>query len=100
MRELGLVQFLTAKIQAPIILTMHAPNSPNYEFKAFYNLVRDKGFILYPGKLTQAETFNIGCIGAMPSVRTKCGSSACDWRCVKGVGNKDKERGQLLRACC
>lgn len=65
MRELGLVQFLPAKIQAPIIVTMHAPNSPNYEFKAFYDLVRDKGFILYPGKLTQAETFRIGCIGAI-----------------------------------
>jgi len=27
--------------------------------------VRDKGFILYPGKLTQLETFRVGCIGAI-----------------------------------
>jgi 2-aminoethylphosphonate-pyruvate transaminase len=27
--------------------------------------VRDKGFILYPGKLTQMETFRVGCIGAI-----------------------------------
>ncbi len=38
---------------------------PNYTFKAFYDRVRDKGFILYPGKLTQVETFRVGCIGAI-----------------------------------
>ena len=27
--------------------------------------MRDKGFILYPGKLTQLETFRVGCIGAI-----------------------------------
>ena len=52
------------KIQAPIILTFHAPPDPGYNFKDFYARVRDKGFILYPGKLTQVETFRVGCIGA------------------------------------
>ena len=36
-----------------------------YSFTEFYNRVRDKGFILYPGKLTQVETFRVGCIGAI-----------------------------------
>ena len=65
MAELGLKQFLDPKIQAPIIVTVHAPASDNYEFKRFYNQVRDKGYVLYPGKLTQAETFRVGCIGAI-----------------------------------
>ncbi|MFC3106509.1 2-aminoethylphosphonate--pyruvate transaminase [Undibacterium arcticum] len=65
MDELGLKSFLDPKIQAPIIVTIHAPDSGNYEFKRFYNQVRDKGFVLYPGKLTQAETFRVGCIGAI-----------------------------------
>ncbi|OWW21044.1 2-aminoethylphosphonate--pyruvate transaminase [Noviherbaspirillum denitrificans] len=65
MRELGLKQFLDPRIQAPIIVTIHAPESAHYSFKDFYNRVRDKGFILYPGKLTQAETFRVGCIGAI-----------------------------------
>ena len=38
---------------------------PAYNFKDFYARVRDKGFILYPGKLTQVETFRVGCIGAV-----------------------------------
>jgi 2-aminoethylphosphonate-pyruvate transaminase len=27
--------------------------------------VRERGFILYPGKLTEVETFRVGCIGAI-----------------------------------
>jgi 2-aminoethylphosphonate-pyruvate transaminase len=27
--------------------------------------MRAKGFVLYPGKLTRAATFRIGCIGAI-----------------------------------
>ena len=65
MREMGFKAFLDAKIQAPIIVTFHAPADPRYAFKAFYDRVRDKGFVLYPGKLTQVETFRIGCIGAI-----------------------------------
>ena len=52
-------------IQAPIIVTFHAPADARYTFKEFYERVRDKGFILYPGKLTQVETFRVGCIGAI-----------------------------------
>jgi 2-aminoethylphosphonate-pyruvate transaminase len=63
--ELGFRSFLAPEIQAPIIVTIHAPVDPAYTFKAFYERVRDKGFILYPGKLTTVETFRVGCIGAI-----------------------------------
>ncbi|MFP3518789.1 2-aminoethylphosphonate--pyruvate transaminase, partial [Pseudomonas sp. SIMBA_077] len=63
MAELGVRSFLPAAIQAPIIATFHAPDDPRYQFKAFYERVKAKGFILYPGKLTQVETFRVGCIG-------------------------------------
>jgi 2-aminoethylphosphonate-pyruvate transaminase len=65
MAELGLAPFLDPSIQAPIIVTFHAPDDPRYTFREFYDRVRDKGFILYPGKLTQVETFRVGCIGAI-----------------------------------
>jgi len=67
MRDLGLKPFLPASIQAPIIVTFHAPSSPNYQFKAFYDAVKAKGYILYPGKLTQLETFRVGCMGQLGS---------------------------------
>jgi len=67
MRELGFRPFLDPAIQAPIIVTFHAPSDTRYTFREFYDRVRDKGFILYPGKLTQLDTFRVGCIGAIGS---------------------------------
>lgn len=65
MGAIGFKPFLRPAIQAPIIVTFHAPAHPAYEFKRFYAAVRDRGYILYPGKLTQVETFRVGCIGAI-----------------------------------
>jgi 2-aminoethylphosphonate-pyruvate transaminase len=48
MAGLGFVPFLDATIQAPIIVTFHAPADPGYAFRAFYEAVRAEGFILYP----------------------------------------------------
>lgn len=63
MARLGIRSFLPEAIQAPIIVTFHAPKDSRYQFKAFYERVKAKGFILYPGKLTEVETFRVGCIG-------------------------------------
>ena len=65
MAKLGFKPFLDPAIQAPIIVTFLAPEHPAYDFKAFYAAVRARGFLLYPGKLTQIETFRVGCIGAI-----------------------------------
>ena len=65
MRALGLKTFLPDALQAPIIVTFHAPPDPKYDFADFYRRVRESGFILYPGKLTTVETFRVGCIGAI-----------------------------------
>ena len=63
--RLGLRSFLPAAIQAPIIVTFHAPDTPRYTFKSFYDAVKARGYILYPGKLTTVETFRVGCIGQL-----------------------------------
>ncbi|NCZ47353.1 MAG: 2-aminoethylphosphonate--pyruvate transaminase [Betaproteobacteria bacterium] len=65
MLQLGFKPYLDASVQAPIIVSFHAPADPAYDFKRFYAAVRDRGFVLYPGKLTRAETFRVGCIGAI-----------------------------------
>ena len=62
---LGLKPFLKPELQAPIIVTWHAPAHPAYDFKRFYAAAKQRGFILYPGKLTEVETFRVGCIGAI-----------------------------------
>lgn len=65
MNALGFEPFLKAEVQAPVIVTFHAPKDPAWRFTDFYAAVRDAGYILYPGKLTQVETFRVGCIGAI-----------------------------------
>jgi 2-aminoethylphosphonate-pyruvate transaminase len=65
MTALGFRTFLPRAVQAPVIVTFHAPADPAYSFKPFYEKVRSRGYILYPGKLTQVETFRVGCIGAI-----------------------------------
>ncbi len=65
MAGLGFKPFLKPEVQAPIIVTFHAPAHPNYEFRRFYEGAKSHGFVLYPGKLTQVETFRVGCIGAI-----------------------------------
>jgi 2-aminoethylphosphonate-pyruvate transaminase len=65
MTRLGFRLFLDAKHQAPVIVTFHAPSDPSYDFQKFYDRVREKGFVLYPGKLTTVDTLRVGCIGAI-----------------------------------
>jgi 2-aminoethylphosphonate-pyruvate transaminase len=63
--DLGLLPFLPGDLQAPVIVTVCAPDHPGYAFKELYERVKASGFILYPGKLTALETFRVGCIGAI-----------------------------------
>jgi 2-aminoethylphosphonate-pyruvate transaminase len=63
MRALGFETLLPDALQAPIIVTFHMPADPRFRFAAFYDGLRDKGYVIYPGKLTVAESFRIGCIG-------------------------------------
>jgi len=39
-----------------VIVTWHAPADANYDFKRFYDAAKQRGFLIYPGKLTQLET--------------------------------------------
>lgn len=63
MREMGFQTLLPDAIQAPVIVTFHMPTDPNFYFDRFYDALRREGYVIYPGKLTVADSFRIGCIG-------------------------------------
>ncbi|HEX6142157.1 MAG TPA: 2-aminoethylphosphonate--pyruvate transaminase [Geminicoccaceae bacterium] len=63
MRELGFEPLLPEHLQAPIIVTFRMPRDPGFDFQAFYDRLRGRGYVIYPGKLTVAPSFRIGCIG-------------------------------------
>lgn len=63
MRELGFKTLLNNDDQSPIITSFYSPQSPDYNFNAFYQRLKNGGFVIYPGKVSDAETFRIGTIG-------------------------------------
>ena len=65
MRELGFETLLPDELQAPIIVTFHMPADPAFVFQTFYDYLGERGFVIYPGKLTVADSFRIGCIGRL-----------------------------------
>ena len=65
MRGLGFETLLADNWLSPIIVTFFCPADKNFVFSRFYDLMKDKGFIIYPGKLTVVDSFRVGCIGRM-----------------------------------
>lgn len=63
MRELGFETLLRDRWLSPIIVTFFSPDHPGFEFSRFYDALKRKGFIIYPGKLTVVDSFRVGCIG-------------------------------------
>lgn len=62
MRQLGFRTLLSDETQGPIITSFLYP-SPDFDFTAFYQALKAKGFVIYPGKISDADTFRIGNIG-------------------------------------
>ena len=71
MRALGFQTFLPDELQAPVVVTFHVPSDPKFDFEPFYDALNQRGYVIYPGKLTEADTFRIGCIGHIgePEIR-------------------------------
>jgi 2-aminoethylphosphonate-pyruvate transaminase len=65
MRALGFEPLLSHNLQAPIIVTFRMPADPKFRFQEFYDRLKDRGYVIYPGKLTVADSFRIGCIGRL-----------------------------------
>ena len=63
MRTLGFKTLLPDELQSPIIVTFLTPADSNFQFDRFYEELRKRGYIIYPGKLTVSDSFRVGCIG-------------------------------------
>lgn len=63
MERLGFSPLVTSDWQSPIITVFAAPNSPDYDFKRFYLGLKERGYVIYPGKVSAVDCFRIGTIG-------------------------------------
>lgn len=62
MRSLGYRTLLPDEWQSPVITSFYYPTA-DFDFNTFYQKLKAKGFVIYPGKISQADTFRIGNIG-------------------------------------
>ena len=65
MRVMGFETLLPDALQAPIIVTFKMPVDSRFDFQRFYDGLSERGYVIYPGKLTIAESFRMGCIGRL-----------------------------------
>ncbi len=63
MAEIGIQPLLSDNESGPIIQTFLTPSDENFKFEVFYEALRERGFAIYPGKLTKRDSFRIGTIG-------------------------------------
>jgi 2-aminoethylphosphonate-pyruvate transaminase len=71
MRALGFETLLPEPLQAPIIVTFRMPADPRFQFQTFYDKLKDRGYVIYPGTLTAMPSFRIGCIGRLDESHMK-----------------------------
>ena len=86
MARLGFRLFLDPMVQAPIIASFHYPTDRPFHFEGFYQALAARGFVIYPGKLSKAASFRIGCIGAV--------EPADFYRLLAAIGDIMKESGR------
>lgn len=63
MEALGFKAFIRPELQGPIITTFFYPDGFKVDFPAMHAYLKERGYVIYPGKLTEAETFRLGNIG-------------------------------------
>ncbi|MCH8875804.1 MAG: 2-aminoethylphosphonate--pyruvate transaminase [Chloroflexi bacterium] len=63
MRALGFQEYLEPEDRGYIITSFRYPTHPNFDFDEFYKRLNDRGYVIYPGKVSQADCFRIGTIG-------------------------------------
>lgn len=78
MRRIGFKTLLPDHLQAPIIVTFHMPKTRRFVFQAFYDALKERGYVIYPGKLTVADSFRIGCIGRLDAGHMRGAVSAVE----------------------
>ena len=63
--DLGFRTYVPGPFQGYIITSFLYPDHPAFDFQRFYKALSDRGYVIYPGKLSHADCFRIGHIGRL-----------------------------------
>ena len=59
---MGFKEYVAPDLQGHIITSFLYP-AADFDFDDFYDRLNERGFVIYPGKVTKADCFRIGHIG-------------------------------------
>lgn len=65
MQKMGFRPYVEENQRGYIITSFYYPDHPNFNFRSFYERLSEKGYVIYPGKLSHADCFRIGHIGRL-----------------------------------
>ena len=90
--KLGFRPYVGGEHQGPIITTFFYPENKNYDFQEMYTYIKERGYAIYPGKVTDGETFRVGSIGEIypEDMEKLCGILG---EFVKGKEKESHENG-------
>ena len=63
LEKMGVRPYIGGALQGPIITTFFYPDQHKFSFEEMYLYIKERGYAIYPGKVTEADTFRIGNIG-------------------------------------
>mmetsp|Transcript_16952 Transcript_16952/g.30462 ORF Transcript_16952/g.30462 Transcript_16952/m.30462 type:complete len:397 (-) Transcript_16952:6527-7717(-) len=63
MQKLGFKLYIDPSVQGNVITTFMQPDHPKFNFTILYNYLAERNIVIYPGKLSKAPSFRLGCIG-------------------------------------
>jgi 2-aminoethylphosphonate-pyruvate transaminase len=63
MKEMGFTEYVPEALQGYIITSYRYPADARFKFEEFYNRLSDRGYVIYPGKVTDADCFRIATVG-------------------------------------
>ncbi|MGI4858724.1 MAG: 2-aminoethylphosphonate--pyruvate transaminase [Janthinobacterium lividum] len=100
MREAGFETLLVDRWLSPIVVTFFSPADRAFDFPRFYDLMKQRGFVIYPGKLTVVDSFRIACIGQVDaSVMRRAAAAARDALAALGVTSAAPSAAALRQRC-
>jgi len=76
MRQMGFKEYLRPDKQGYIITSFLYPEDDKFRFEEFYDRLNEKDYVIYPGKVSDANCFRIGNIGRIfePEIRALLGA--------------------------
>lgn len=63
--ELGFKDIIRREWQAGLVVSVRYPDDPNWDFKKVHDYCYDRGFTIYPGKISTTNTFRLCALGAI-----------------------------------